>query len=168
MATTSATMKLTEPAVTDKVGDSIPALAANFGIIDALYPVGTIYQSTKNVNPSTFIGGTWTQLTDRVLVGAGTTFAAGATGGEATHTLTVNELPSGMTSGMIGIVGSGTAAAGATEGNFTLATRWQSYQGVGNTGTDTYGYGTLSLPGAGAAHDNMPPYRAVYMWERTA
>lgn len=62
-------------------------------LLDICYPVGSIYQSTKATNPATFLGGTWRQLKDRFLLGAGSK-SAGATGGEETHTLTVNEMPS--------------------------------------------------------------------------
>ena len=84
MSSKTGTMGLTKPDVNDKVSDTIAALAANFGILDAMYPIGTIYQSTKSTNPSTFLGGTWTALTGRFLVGAGTDYPAGTTGGEAT------------------------------------------------------------------------------------
>jgi hypothetical protein len=73
-----------------------------------IYPVGSIYMSVNNVSPATFIGGTWTALTDRVLIGAGSNYTVNATGGAtshthtssahthttAGHTLTVNETPS--------------------------------------------------------------------------
>lgn len=65
----------------------------NKNIVDLIYPVGSIYQSSKNTNPGTLFGGTWTQLKDVVLVAAGSTFKAGTTGGSATHTLTVQNLP---------------------------------------------------------------------------
>lgn len=67
-------------------------------LLDICYPVGSIYQSTKSTNPGTFLGGTWTQLKDRFLLGAGSK-AAGATGGEENHTLTVAEMPSHNHSG---------------------------------------------------------------------
>lgn len=77
-------------------------------ILNMIYPVGSIYMSVNNVSPATFIGGTWTALTDRVLIGAGSNYAVNATGGATTHThtsaahthttaghtLTVNEMPS--------------------------------------------------------------------------
>ena len=62
-------------------------------LLDICYPVGSIYQSTKATNPGTFLGGTWRSLSDRFLIGAGAK-AAGATGGEESHTLTVSEMPS--------------------------------------------------------------------------
>ena len=151
MSTTTASLRLTKPDVNDKVEDTIAALAANFGIIDALYPVGTIYQSTKSTNPSTFIGGTWTALTGRFLVGAGTDYPAGTTGGEATHRLTVEEMPAhahpSTTPNMIQNTATGSSQYGYIgDGSYT------------NSGTS----------GGGQAHNNMPPYRSVYMWERTA
>ena len=151
MSTTTASLKLTKPDVNDKVEDTIAALAANFGILDAMYPIGTIYQSTKSTNPSTFLGGTWTALTGRVLVGAGTDFPAGTTGGEATHTLTVEEMPA--------------HTHPSTKPNIIQNTA---------TGPSAYGYlgdGSYTnsgTSGGGAAHNNMPPYLAVYMWKRIA
>jgi hypothetical protein len=63
-------------------------------IINLVYPVGSIYMSVNNVSPATFIGGTWEQLKDRFLLGAGSSYAAGSTGGAATHTLTTAQMPS--------------------------------------------------------------------------
>ena len=63
-------------------------------IADVLYPVGSIYLSTSSTSPQTLFGGTWQRIQDRFLLCAGSTYAAGKTGGEAEHTLTVNEMPS--------------------------------------------------------------------------
>ena len=73
-----------------KVFKEIPALA---GIADAVYPVGSIYMSVANVNPSTLFGGTWEELTGRFLLGRSSGHAAGTTGGEEDHTLTAAEMP---------------------------------------------------------------------------
>lgn len=71
-------------------------------IINLVYPVGSIYMSVNNVSPATFIGGTWEQLKDRFLLGAGSSYSAGSTGGAATikasvsvnnHTLTTAQIP---------------------------------------------------------------------------
>ena len=59
-----------------------------------IYPVGSIYMSVNNVNPSTVFGGTWTQIKDKFLLACGDTYNNGATGGSATNTLAVNQLPS--------------------------------------------------------------------------
>lgn len=116
-----------------------------------IYPVGAIYMSTLNVNPSVFFGGTWVQLKDRFLLGAGDSYTAGTTGGEATHTLTEDEMPAH--SHLVGM------AASASGSNWMPA---RSAKNTVDNNTQT------SSVGGGQPHNNMPPYLAVYMWERTA
>lgn len=154
MSTTTSRLGLVKPDVNDKrvttIGTDLPA---NFDKLDAEWPVGSIYMSTKSTDPSTFLGGTWTALTGRFLVGAGTDYPAGTTGGEATHTLTVAEMP-------------------AHKHPLTTPNLLQNH--VTETGGTDYGFITdgswtdSGSAGGGAAHENMPPYRSVYMWERTA
>lgn len=63
---------------------------SNFvNLLDVLYPVGSIYHSMNATSPASFIGGTWTQI-KTFLYGADT---AKVTGGEATHALTIAEMP---------------------------------------------------------------------------
>jgi hypothetical protein len=50
------------------------------------YPVGSIYMSVNNINPTNFFGGTWEQIKDRFLLSAGDTYSAGTTGGSPTNT----------------------------------------------------------------------------------
>lgn len=63
-------------------------------VINLVYPIGTIFSSTSSTNPQTYLGGTWIQLKDRMLLGAGSSYTAGNTGGSATHTITISEMPS--------------------------------------------------------------------------
>ena len=125
-------------------------------IFDLIYPVGSIYMSVNNIEPSVLFGGTWEPLEDRFLLGASTTYEAGATGGEATHTLTINEMPQHSHTSCYSSGGSTDATWGYsytdTGGKFTDSTNPQS-SGIGATG-------------GGAAHNNMPPYLCVYMWKR--
>ena len=62
-------------------------------VIDMVYPVGAIYMSVNSTNPGNLFGGTWERIKDRFLLAAGDTYAAGSTGGEAKHALSVDELP---------------------------------------------------------------------------
>ena len=39
-------------------------------LLDFIYPIGSIYQSTKNISPATFLGGTWKQLKGTFLYAA--------------------------------------------------------------------------------------------------
>ena len=118
-------------------------------VIDMVYPVGSIYMSVNSTSPSTLFGGTWVQLEDRFLLGAGTTYTAGDTGGEATHTLTKNEMPAHSHSfPHFQSNGSSTGYCAAWD---------QTKMATSNTG-DT---------GSTQPHNNMPPYLVVYMWQRT-
>lgn len=62
-------------------------------ILEQIYPVGAIYISTSNTSPSTIFGGTWEKIEDKFLLASGNTYDNGATGGEAEHTLTEQEIP---------------------------------------------------------------------------
>ncbi len=116
-----------------------------------IYPIGSIYMSVNPTSPATLFGGTWEQLKDRFLLGSGDTYASGTTGGEATHTLTIDEMPSHAHKTGIMEVG-----LGGTDGNESMKVAWQEF----HTAT--------SSVGGGQSHNNMPPYLVVYMWKRTA
>ena len=80
------------------------------------YPVGSIYMSVNSTNPSQLFGGTWEALNQgRVLIGAGTSYPAGSIGGEATHTLTTDEMPSHSHSGSSDTDGSHSHTRGSME-----------------------------------------------------
>lgn len=117
---------------------------------EVVYPVGSIYTNINNVEPSTLFGGTWEQIKDRFLLSAGDTYEAGTTGGEAEHTLTINEMPEHN---------HGLAVSGGS------SSKWGASSVQGNTQTDEY---AVSSTGQNQPHNNMPPYLTVYMWRRTA
>ncbi len=62
-------------------------------LLNQIYPVGAIYISMSDTSPSSIFGGTWEKIEDRFLLASSSTYAKGTTGGEATHTLTEEELP---------------------------------------------------------------------------
>lgn len=64
--------------------------------LQQVYPVGSIYTSTVNTNPSILFGfGNWEAIEGgRVLLASGNGYNAGSTGGSPTHTLKIDELPS--------------------------------------------------------------------------
>ena len=124
----------------------------------SIYPVGAIYMSASSTSPASLFGGTWEQIQDKFLLAAGSSYTAGNTGGEATHTLTANEMPAhshAIYSGYGDIVS-----------NVSDAYRYQRW-GSSDRGWKTGNLGTNSI-GGGAAHNNMPPYLVVYVWKRTA
>ena len=140
--------------------------------LNSVYPVGSVYISTQNTSPATFIGGTWTRINGRFLLGLGsntantvTTYgslAAGAInrttakeqGGEVTHKLTTTEMPKHKHNTIVRVG----ASAGSYYG-YPPASNSSGSNSEQNIGYETGGDG---------AHNNMPPYYAVYMWERTS
>lgn len=58
------------------------------------YPVGAVYISFADTDPSELFGGTWEPIEGRFLLAASSDYEVGSTGGEATHKLTVAEMPS--------------------------------------------------------------------------
>lgn len=132
------------------------------GVGNELYPVGSIYMSTKNTSPASMFGGTWEQIKDKFLLSAGDTYSAGSTGGEATHTLTLNEMPS-HTHNLRSVTDSAPITRWATSAG------GDTYVGV-IASNNTYNYGSKLIynedTGGSQAHNNMPPYLVVYCWKR--
>lgn len=133
------------------------------------YPVGAIYLSVTDVNPAALFGGTWERISQgRFLIGAGANaanttdywgsyadgaenFPAGEMGGEVTHTLTVDEMPSHTHSERL--EWSNTKAWGLTGTG-------QGANAVVDQGSST------EATGGGKPHNNLPPYLVVFMWKR--
>ena len=156
-----------------------------------IYPVGSIYLSVKNTNPSTYFGGTWVAWgSGRVPVGINTSDSnfntVEKTGGASTVTLTTSQMPShthtftgssattnnpGGHTHNIGRDTDGSAgssrytvhSAGTSGADATSPTS----SAGGHTNTVT-AKGTNAKTGGGGAHSNLQPYIVCYMWKRTA
>lgn len=166
-------------------------------MVDVIYPVGSIYMSVNSTSPSTLFGGTWEQLQDRFLLGASSSYTAGGTGGEATHTLTKDEMPSHthtqnshthtqnahshmpqsgrafvtQNSSYTSNIGENGVSSGSTYRVPTINSNdnWYGSEYTANTtATNQSTTATNQNTGGGQAHNNMPPYLSVYMWKRTA
>lgn len=118
---------------------------------DVIYPVGSIYMSMDSTSPAQLFGGTWERIIDRfLLAGSSVSYPVGSTGGEATHTLTVDEMPSHSHTY--------TLAQGSTSGG----------SGHADWSQGAHQEWSTQATGGSAAHNNMPPYLSVYMWKRIA
>ena len=115
-------------------------------------------------NLAILFGGTWVQLKDRFLLGAGDTYTNGDTGGEASHTLTVDEMP-------VHSHGLNQSTWGWGDSNATESVQASVQSGYwGNNAlttnrNDVNATSTMS-EGSGQAHNNLPPYLVVYIWKR--
>lgn len=122
-----------------------------------IYPVGSIYMSVASTSPASLFGGTWESIGGRFLLGADATYAAGSTGGEATHRLTVDEMPS---------------HTHTLNASYSSAGTSSSVEGKILSGDDNNGwlwnFVKTTIAGGSAAHNNMPPYLAAYVWKRVS
>ena len=119
------------------------------------YPVGAIYMSVFDTSPASLFGGTWERLKDRFLLAAGDTYAAGDTGGEAEHTLTVDEMPKHNHDFQASY--SDIATGSEVNGKILAGGDYNSW---------LWNFAKTNDSGWNAPHNNMPPYLAVYMWAR--
>ena len=175
--------KVSEKDKTLEIADSWGLEVHGKKLIDYIYPIGSIYLSVNSTSPATLFGGSWTQLKDRFLLGAGSTYSSGATGGAATHKLSVAEMPSHahdtpffnnmtnngeMKSDFIGVFGKGVTASQALKDTGQTSTMEMWWINQTNTAEGNEWAYLTSAKGSGSAHNNMPPYLVVYMWKRTA
>lgn len=135
---------------------------AGKALLDAVYPVGSIYMSTRSASPASLFGGSWTRIQDRFLLAAGSGYTAGTTGGAAAHTLTEQQMP--RHTHMFHIGSHGSALDGPFDKTRTaLKFDYQSQYAKGSVD------GSIVRETGGAeSFPLMPPYVAVYVWQRTA
>lgn len=144
-------------------------------LLGSIYPVGSIYISGSSTMPTLVDDlGTWTRLEGVVIVGASDTdtdFDNGDTGGAKTHTLTDAQMPSHNHGGgshrhqlKLDTSNSDRSANSNVDpvrssgtGSWSGASHYTEYSGT-----------TISTNGSDQAHNNLQPYKAKYMWERTA
>lgn len=125
------------------------------------FPIGSVFLAVVNTNPAALLGyGTWSQIASgKFLVGQNSGDVdfdtAEETGGEKTHTLATNEIPSHSH-----VLGELRSATTGSQASYIARTADTS----STRGTDK----STELTGGGLAHNNLPPYFVAYIWKRTA
>ena len=126
--------------------------------------------STSNNSPQNFLGGTWVRIEGKFLLGAGSGYGAGSTGGEATHKLTTDEIPkhnhditytsytSQYTNTRFML-----CTSASTAPIKAISRSYNQSQSMAKI-TDAF----IEYTGSSLAHNNMPPYYVVYIRRRTA
>ena len=164
--------------------------------LNAIYPVGAIYISTSSTNPGTLFGGNWTQIQDKFLLSAGSSYTAGNTGGAASVTsggtaLTTNQIPA-HTHGSYSMSGwirfrNMTNKANIVSGSTNSFLNYYAHDSSSGDWSSALSYTSVAHKpdrvdinathehanvGGGATHTHtvttMPPYLVVYMWQRTS
>ena len=165
------------------------------GYRGCIFPIGYIYTSLSPTDPGTIFGGTWQRIGEgQVILSAGTNYAAGSTGGEASHTLTEDNIPAhdhgektltGYTHfRRYGVTAAGTDIGGvnATSGILSKTSpAWSGNHGNINATSTQFSNPTVDRITVNATHthdsfgkaspdaiSNIQPYLAAYMWTRIA
>lgn len=171
-----------------KIGDDDTSTVLSTGVLNAIYPVGTIYTTVVATNPGTIFGGTWVEFgAGRVLVGRSsgeTEFdTVEETGGAKTVTLSTSQMPthshtqsahshSGSTDTQ-GLPNSPYWGFGTSENNvngvraYNITNSYSSTNHSHNISTNSVAP-AIQNAGGGMAHNNIQPYIVVYFFKRTA
>lgn len=167
---------LTVNSITTNSNESLSNINQNI-IRDFIYPIGSIYMSVNDINPTTLFGGTWEQLKDRFLLGAGDIYSNGNMAGEANHILTISELPNHNHNVSIYNSGAHThTTIGRMNSGSGGSSIFESFAGYGSSrnvivysdGSEHTHNVSQNNVGENCAHNNMPPYITVNMWKRVA
>lgn len=150
--------------VTFHMADGTEAMGTKkFDFLD-IYPIGSIYISVNDVNPSTLFGGTWEKIKDRFLLGSGDTYTTGDMGGEATHTHGIGRMIAAM-------YPNGKYFEYAYDGGNSTTQYTSNYKNIIPNGTTEYVSenitGGIAIKGTPTQpSNNMPPYLVVNIWKR--
>ena len=140
-------------------------------VLDNVYPIGSIYMNVNSTNPGTLFGGTWEQIQGKFLLGMSSSYPAGSQGGEASHTLTTEEMPSHghNPANQAGYYGFITNSKKAFEvGDMGVQSGSGRYYPYSTAAFDISRNSLTGTTGGGNSHNNMPPYLSIYIWKRTA
>lgn len=138
-------------------------------ILNKCYPIGTLYWSITNNDPSTFLGGVWERIKDRFVLAVGDTYLENTTGGEATVTLTERQMPTHTHYSRIFTANNDhytmAYAGGIRLTNVNGSSVWINTQDTtaGSEGGDRCGL--TESTGGNQPHNNLPPYVTAYCWK---
>lgn len=118
------------------------------------------YSSPTPENPADIFGGKWERLKGRFLWGIEDGESGGVTGGEKTHTLTVNEIPAHTHKTQINTYSAFNPQTTGNNNSGALGTLTKDDVNQPNYRA------TISNEGGNKPHNNMPPYYGVYLWRR--
>ena len=160
-----------------KVKKAIEAQVPIKEIVNSIYPVGQIVEYASDINPNDLYSWqTWKQIKDVFTLAAGDKYTIGNTGGAATVTLTIDQIPAHGHTATASNDGEHIHSGVAKRNiNWQAKSDWTSDSGnlVASEGnTDNAGGHSHKIEiqntGGDAAHNNMPPYLVTIKWKRTS
>ena len=145
--------------------------------LNDVYPIGSIYITTTEdtvVKVQNKLGGTWEQIEDRFLLGAGSTYLANTTGGSSdavvvshAHTGTTDSAGAHTHNAWTAFRGSCGANDAYLDGSACGSSAIERGGRISSAGNHYHTF-TTSYVGVDGTGKNMPPYITVYMYKRTA
>lgn len=163
---------------------------------DDIYPVGCIYLSTVNTDPSSYFGGTWERIKDKFILASGDSFSAGSVGGSVNHSHTyshTHNVPGSTHSHTLSnafaylsiyakqVFIKKKSGVGSWNDTYQMTGSSYSTSGTGSSNTTgTYLGGSTDNASISSVttnsqsssttstESNIPPYISVYVWKRTA
>lgn len=145
-------------------------------IRNAIYPVGSIYFSTVGASPANFIGGTWTQILNKV-IRTGDSFKTGGVDSEVidfnhNHAMTLNKANStGSWAFSLNQTGIGyhDGDAAIPDGAVLTSTSevMDQMPADANGPSELFG-GNVGKPLGEKTISHLPAYQSVFCWYRTA
>jgi hypothetical protein len=142
-----------------------------------IYPVGSIYMSINETNPSELFGGEWEQIEDRFLLACGTKHPNGEEdGSEDAIVVSHNHTQDAHTHSPTGsrkyvAIGNVNWAYASTRQAASSGSTYFPYSDKNTDGITEQNVTTSAQPyiyykGESGTGKNMPPYLAVYVWVR--
>ena len=128
--------------------------------IDLIYPIGSIYMSMNDTDPSILFGGTWKGINGRFLLSSDSTYKVGTIGGEENHAHTI---PFGFDKDTLYWYAKSESSIEPAYGSDVFQTSNSSL-----TSRFTYATGSWVRTAYTTKTNNMPPYLVVHMWERVS
>ena len=127
-------------------------------------------------NPADLFGfGTWVQIKDKFLLSAGDTYAAGSEGGAEKHNhkygyqygayYAEQSMENNANSGLLDYDADGNATVVVGS---TAVTTNGPVNGSTSTASKSVAMNHIRIEANTTKESNMPPYLAVYVWQRTA
>ena len=135
------------------------------------YPVGSYYEtSDTSFDPNVSWGGAWDLEEDgMMLLSSSETHTVGDTGGEETVSLAIANMPAhSHKSGANGEYIVTTADAEANNTRVAYSSSGNRYVDGLTSQSHFHHRANTNSVGSGTAHNNMPPYKVVNRWHRTA